>query len=119
MRALLKILILAPIALLILAISLANRHLVTISLDPIGAGDGALPQFPIPLYIVLLASVMIGVILGGFSTWVGQSRLRSAARSARNETSDLRAENEMLRGQIAALKPTSSSASLSVVRSVG
>lgn len=118
MRALLKFLVFAPITLLILAVSLANRQTVTISLDPTSGGDGALPQFPAPLYIVILSSVMVGVILGGFSTWIRQGRHRSAARAARSETLDLRSENATLRGQIADLKSTSQNSSLPAVRSV-
>jgi uncharacterized integral membrane protein len=117
MRALLKFLVLAPITLLILAFSLANRQLVTIVLDPFGDGDGVLPQFPAPLYVVVLASVMCGVILGGVSTWMRQGRHRSAVREARSKTADLLAENETLRGQVATLKSASPRSSLPASRS--
>jgi hypothetical protein len=50
--------------------------------------------FAAPLYIVVFASIILGVILGGFASWVAQGRHRRAARYARNEASRLREELE-------------------------
>ena len=103
MRKLLKILIVAPFAVLFLAFALANRQSVTVAFDPLNSGDIPAPQIVLPLFIVLIGAVMFGVVLGGLSTWIRQGRFRQAARKAEAKANELRAENDQLRSQIAAL----------------
>ncbi len=86
MRRFLKFLVLAPVALLFLAFALANRQNVTVSFDPFNSGDIPSPQLVMPLFILLIAATMFGVVLGGFATWVRQGRFRKAARAARAAT---------------------------------
>jgi len=105
MRNLLKFLVIAPIALLILAFALANRHNVTISFDPFSGGDIPSPQIELPLFIALIAATMVGVIMGSVATWFGQGRFRGDLRRAKAKTEDLRVENAALRSQLAALAP--------------
>lgn len=99
MRALFRVLVLLPVAALLLAFSLANRQFITISLDPFNSGEVALPTFSIPLYVFFLGSIMLGVIIGGSSTWMRQGRHRKAAREASRKSAALKSENEALRKQ--------------------
>jgi hypothetical protein len=86
----LKYLIAAPIAALILVFAFANREWVTIYFDPIG-GSGLAPV-PAPQYAVLLIAAALGVIAGSVTTWVGQGWRRRALREAEAEAARLRQE---------------------------
>jgi hypothetical protein len=86
----------------------ANRQGVVVYLDPFNNGDIPSPQVPMPLYFLLIVAVSFGVVLGSLSTWVRQGRFRKAARVSEAKAKDLRAENDLLRGQIAGLKPANS-----------
>ena len=87
---LLKLLVAAPIAALILAFAFANREWVTIYFDPIG-GSGLKPV-PAPQYAVLLIAAAFGVIAGSVTTWIDQGRHRRALREAEAEAARLRQE---------------------------
>jgi uncharacterized integral membrane protein len=101
MRALLKALILLPAILLVVGLAVANRQPATLSLDPF-----ALDVFPMqlaaPLYVLLLAAVALGVMLGGFAAWLAQGKHRRAARERRLEAHRLRGEVDRLRLSAAA-----------------
>jgi uncharacterized integral membrane protein len=112
MRKFLKYLILAPVTLLFLAFAIANRQIVTVSFDPFNSGDIPSPQIPAPLFIVMIAAMMLGVVLGWAATWLRHGRFRKAAREAKAQAEDLRGENAYLRDQVAALKTPSSSTAL-------
>lgn len=101
MKRLFKYLFLIPVALIILALAAANRHLVTIFLDPFAGSTPEGTEIVMPLYIVMLLSVVTGVVIGSFTTWLEQGKYRRAARRARNEADALRAD-------IARLRPTES-----------
>ncbi len=57
-------LVFAPIAILVLLFAVANRQLVALSLDPFNAAAPAL-TFRAPLFLVLFAVLMVGVVVGG------------------------------------------------------
>ncbi len=94
MAGLLKLFFIIPVTLIGVGFALANRHLVTIDFDPFKTDEPTVVAFAAPLYIVVFASIILGVILGGFASWVAQGRHRRAARYARNEASRLREELE-------------------------
>ena len=74
MKRLLAIFILLPVAILIVALSLANRQPVRLSV-PNFNGE-ALFAMQAPLFVVLFAILFIGMIIGSLGTWVRQSRHR-------------------------------------------
>ncbi len=119
MRRFLKFLVLAPVTLLFLAFAIANRQIVTVSFDPFNSGDIPSPQISVPLFFVLIAATMFGVVLGGVATWLRQGRFRKAARDANARAEDLRGENAYLRDQIAALKTAAPSSSPAIVPARG
>ena len=104
LRNFLKFIIVAPLVVIFLSFDMANREKVLISFDPFNSGDFPLPKVELPLFVVLIGTLMFGVLLGGVATWMRQGRIRRAARDARRSTESLRGENESLRDQIAALK---------------
>ncbi|MGQ3675956.1 lipopolysaccharide assembly protein LapA domain-containing protein [Xanthobacter sp. TB0139] len=80
----LSILIGLPLSIIILALAVANRRMVTVSFDPFSATDPSL-AVQVPLFAVVFAALIIGVVLGGGVTWLRQSRYRREAREARRE----------------------------------
>ncbi len=91
MSKLLKFLVLIPLGIGFVALAIANRAPVSLSFDPISMTE---PFFALkaPFFVFLFASLMIGVLIGGFSTWLTQGRHRKAARMMTRETTRLKAE---------------------------
>jgi uncharacterized integral membrane protein len=97
MRKFLNAVILIPLGLIFIAFAIANRHLVTVSFDPFNSKDPSL-GFTLPLFVVIIAVAMLGVVAGGAATWFRQRHWRRAARqheadaqAARAQLADLRA----------------------------
>ncbi len=100
----LKLVLIAPFAILFLIFAFANRRFVTVSFDPFASGD--IPAFAIEarLFVVLTVAMMIGVVAGGAATWFAQGKHRRAERRNRVEADTWRAEAETARTQ--ALAPS-------------
>ncbi len=96
LRKIVMALILVPLAVALIAFAVANRRPVLISFDPF---DLAHPAFALelPLFAVLLALLLGGVVVGGAAAWLRQGKWRRAARLAQGEARDLRAELDRLR----------------------
>lgn len=90
-----------PLAIVFVVIALANKEKVTFSLDPTSKVD---PIFAIdiPLFLLLFASIVLGIVLGGIGAWLNQSKWRRAARDARYEMTQIRAEVSEMRRENAA-----------------
>jgi uncharacterized integral membrane protein len=91
-----RALVLLPLAILLVAFAVANRHPVTVSFDPFNQTEPAL-ALTVPLYLLILALVIAGVIIGGIAAWVRQGRWRGRARLAEARARDLRSENDELK----------------------
>ena len=103
-RKIVKALILVPLAIILIAFAVANRQTVTVSFDPF---DKAEPAFALalPLYVLILALVIAGVIVGGIAAWMRQGRWRGRARLAESKARELRAENDQLKRRDGAVLP--------------
>jgi hypothetical protein len=88
--------VLVPLGLVLLLAAVANRQAVTVSLDPFLSGERAFSVTQ-PLFVILLVTLMIGVVVGGVTTWLRQGKWRRAARAAQAESRALRREVESLR----------------------
>ncbi|MCB1489420.1 MAG: LapA family protein [Bauldia sp.] len=93
MRRFLIYFVLIPLALIGIALAVANRHAVVLSFDPFNAASPAL-SVSVPLFVLLFATLAIGVIIGGAAAWFRQGRWRRQARSERVEADRLRREVE-------------------------
>src|SRR6202158_3996956 len=98
MRKFFTALVLIPLGLVFIVFAVANRHLVTVSFDPFGSGDTAFDLPPTPLFAIIIAAMIVGVVAGGSATWFRQRHWRRAARQheadarqARAQLADLRA----------------------------
>lgn len=109
MAAFLRLIILAPLAGLVVLLSLANRGPVTLSLDPFGGDNPALTA-TLPTFVAIIAAVMAGIVIGGIACWFGQGKHRKASRQHRREAEKFKSETERLRLMLpptAALPPSS------------
>jgi uncharacterized integral membrane protein len=91
MRKFVNTVVIVPLALVLLAFALANRRFVTVSFNPFDPNDASL-ALTLPLFIVIIASAMLGVVAGGIAAWIGQRRHRKAARRLEAEAAQARAE---------------------------
>lgn len=98
MRKFLSGLILIPLAIVLLVFAVANRHFVTLSLDPFNPSDPAI-SVQLPLFVLLIGVALLGVIAGGLATWFRQRHWRRSARRSEAELAKLR------RGPQTALPP--------------
>jgi uncharacterized integral membrane protein len=87
------VLVLLAIALIVFAV--ANREIVTVSLDPFDSAQPAL-SIRMPLFVLIFVFLIAGVLLGGFAAWLRQGRHRRASRALRSDLVGLRREIEIL-----------------------
>ncbi|WP_186388754.1 MULTISPECIES: LapA family protein [unclassified Stappia] len=92
----LKNLVLVPIAIVLIALAVANRHVVTLSLDPFNRADPAL-SVDAPLFWILFAAVAFGVFIGGVASWAAQGKWRKEARVKRREADLWHSEADRLK----------------------
>jgi uncharacterized integral membrane protein len=91
MRKFVSYVIIIPLALIIIAFAVANRHVVTVSFDPLNAADPAL-SLEMPLFWVIFAATILGVLIGGSAAWYGQRHWRRAARRHEADARETRAQ---------------------------
>ena len=80
----LLIVIVVPIAVVLIALAVANRGLVPFTLDPFNPGNPAL-TLQAPLFVILFLTLALGMIIGSVATWIRQGRYRKAARQWNRE----------------------------------
>ncbi|GLS36027.1 hypothetical protein GCM10010869_16160 [Mesorhizobium tianshanense] len=85
----LLILVFVPLAIILIALAVANRDPVAFTLDPFNPGNPVLTM-TLPLFIFLFLALAIGMIVGSLATWVKQGRYRKLARQRRVEAENLR-----------------------------
>lgn len=95
LKQIVTILVAFPIAILLVALAVINRHEVRMVLDPFK------PQAPslvidLPFYFYLFGTLFLGVIIGGAAVWIGQGRWRKTARVRAQEIRRWQAEANRL-----------------------
>jgi uncharacterized integral membrane protein len=96
MRGVAKAIILIPLALIAVAFAVGNKQFVSVSFDPFAAGVTDY-KLDTPLFVVVFGALIVGVILGGIATWIGQSRHRRAERMYRRDVAQLRSDIDRMR----------------------
>jgi len=94
-----KNVILFAIAVVLIPLSVANRHTVSLSLNPFDPQDPRLTVPDVPLFWVIFASLGVGIIVGGLGAWAKQGRWRKEARVKRREAAKWHKEADLLRDQ--------------------
>jgi len=103
MRKFFTTLIVIPLSLIFIVFAVANRHFVTVSFDPFNSADPSI-AIRLPLFVVIIAVAIIGVVAGGSATWFRQRRWRRAARQHEADARAARSELADLRGAPAAAR---------------
>jgi uncharacterized integral membrane protein len=93
LRKIVAALILVPLAVIIIAFAVANRQVVTVSLDPFGANE---PAVTLPLFALVILLLIIGVLIGGVAAWLRQGKWRHTARRLEREAQHLRQKVDAL-----------------------
>jgi uncharacterized integral membrane protein len=96
MKSIFKWLILTPIALIAVIFAIVNRQIVPVIIDPFGTDIPGL-RFEAPLFFVMFACLILGALIGGLVTWIGQGKHRRSLREERAQSQRLRAENDRIR----------------------
>ena len=101
MRRLLKTILLLPIGFALVVFAVANRHLVKVSLDPFGGVESGNLITSAPLFVMLIAAGMLGVLFGGAISWFTHGTYRKSARLAKVENERLKSEAARVKSQAA------------------
>ena len=84
------------------AFAIANKQWiaegVALSYDPSAPGAEA-STLHLPMFLILFGVLVIGMLIGGITVWLKQSRFRRAARVAQVEAERHRKELDRLRSQ--------------------
>jgi uncharacterized integral membrane protein len=84
--------IVVPLVIVIVAFAVANRQAVTVSFDPFSSVSPAYAA-TVPLFALIFAVAILGVLIGGIAAWIRQGKWR---RSARRFDADMRALHDQL-----------------------
>jgi len=103
-RKIVTALVLIVLALVLVSFAVANRQVVSVSLDPFDQANPALVLSQ-PLYLVIFALLIAGVVLGGCAAWLRQSKWRTRARRAEAQVNVLRAQLNERAGTASAAPP--------------
>ncbi len=84
LKRLATVFVIVPIGLIVITLAVANRQPVTLVVPP-QIGDTFFLSLTVPLFVLVFASLLVGMFLGGFVTWVRQGKYRKQARESRSE----------------------------------
>ena len=94
------LIVLVPLAIVLIALAVANRASVAFTLDPFNHGNPSL-TLQLPLFVMLFLALALGMVIGSFATWLRQGRYRKLAKQRGIEADGLR--------QAAATQPSGTS----------
>lgn len=83
------------VAVVLVALAVANRHNVGLVLDPFNPQAPAL-GIEMPFFYYIFAALIAGILLGGLAVWFGQGKWRRIARQRTQEALKWRSEAERL-----------------------
>ena len=95
----LRYVLLALLAIVLLTVALANRNLVTLRAlpDDLAAFAGFGWQIELPLFAVIFASIIAGVLIGFVWEWFREHKYRAEATTKTREVSKLERELAVMR----------------------
>ncbi|WP_041798536.1 lipopolysaccharide assembly protein LapA domain-containing protein [Rhodopseudomonas palustris] len=105
MQKFLTALVLIPLGLIFIVFAVANRHLVSVSFDPLDVSD-PMGTVQMPLFVLIIGVAILGVIAGGIATWFRQRHWRRAARRHQAEAIEAKTQLANLRASIVAPTPS-------------
>ena len=97
------------LALAVAALAVANRETTLLSFDPFSAERPAF-ALELPLFWIILGSALVGIVLGGWSTWLAQAPLRRSVRD--REERIRRLERELEAAQSIIVRPAAATTAI-------
>lgn len=96
----LRLLVIGLLALSLLTVALANRTVVQVRLlpDDLAALTGLTWVAEVPLFLVIFAGIVAGVLIGFVWEWLRETHIRSTASARAREVARLERELAELRG---------------------
>jgi uncharacterized integral membrane protein len=94
-----KLIILVPVALALVVLSVANRHAVTLALNPFRPEDQLL-SVSLPLFVLVFLALIVGVLIGSVVTWFAQGSYRKQAREEAQQARKWREEADKQRTRV-------------------
>jgi uncharacterized integral membrane protein len=95
----LKLVALCLILLVIVVLAVANREPVTLHLLPEGMSRLAPVSRQVPLFIVILLSIVAGIVVGYLFEWLREHKHRRRASQKAREAAELNRQVDRLRRQ--------------------
>lgn len=93
MRKLVNFLFVIPLAIVLVLLSVANRHWVMFSIDPLNTEAPAF-SISLPFFVYLFIALILGAMIGSSLTWFAQGKHRRALREKSYEANRLQREYE-------------------------
>lgn len=90
-----------PLGIILVALGVANREPLTITLDPFRPSDPAVAIHP-PVFLAFFAVLAAGVLIGGIAVWISHHKVRRALGRATAENERLRRERDQIAAERAA-----------------
>jgi len=108
-RKIVTAIIVVPLAAVIIAFAVANRQTVTVSFDPFSSTSPAYAA-TLPLFVVVFAVLILGVLIGGIAAWIRQSKWRRTASKLDAEVCALHIEQDAIRRRFGSAEPAAQNA---------
>lgn len=96
MKKFVSLLILVPLGIALIALSVANRHAVKFSFDPLNELQPFL-SVELPFFVYLFIALLTGMIIGSFLTWWSQGKYRQTARKQKAQANKLQQEMDEIK----------------------
>ena len=99
-----RLIFVAFLALVLVAVALANRQVVTLSLFPANLGEflGGTWSVAVPLFLVIFVAFALGMLAGLIWEWMREAKIRKTARQRSRKVEQLENEVGQLRENHAA-----------------
>lgn len=92
---------LATLGVVLISVALANRGVVTLNLlpEPLAQLLGLHYSITLPLFVVILGSIIAGLVIGFAWEWMREYKIRAAAGRAERELQQTKREVRRLKGK--------------------
>ncbi|MGB7319581.1 MAG: LapA family protein [Planktotalea sp.] len=96
-----KYAMLAAIAVVLIAVALANRGIVTLKLLPVDLANlvGLNQSIDLPLFVVIFGGVAAGLLIGFLWEWIREYKQRAEAAAQKREMDRMRRELKRLKAE--------------------
>ena len=98
-RKLVLALVVIPLGALLIALAVVNRKPAELMLDPFGGAEQSF-MIEAPFFLFLIGAFALGLLIGGFASWLNQGKWRRTAREEAREARDWRRQADRLEREL-------------------